>query len=173
MAVSQNGWEVITTFDSHQLRLWTIPNTMIQLRLRTGPAGFVMTHVATWYHRQVEALTAIADEHAYSYRVIQGSVEWSNHASGTAIDLNSLQHPQGQSPLVSFSTEQLTLIHTALSTKYQSKVKWGGDFHTTVDGMHWEINTDYDGAKVLALDLKDTSAGKLVLRDNPVAWKKW
>ena len=170
---SQNGWDVITSFDSHQLRLWTIPNTEIKLRLRTGPAGFVMTQVATWYHRQVESLLALADEHAYSFRMIQGSDEWSNHASGTAVDLNSLRHPQGQTPLASFTTEKLQLIRKAVDGKYQNKIKWGGDFRSTPDGMHWEINDDYNGIRELALALKDTSAGKLVLRDNPVAWRKW
>jgi D-alanyl-D-alanine carboxypeptidase len=176
MATSQNGWEVvyINEANSTKLRLWKVPGTTITMRVRSGPAGFLLAHCTTWFHQKVEPLTPIGDEHGWSFRRISGSTEYSNHASGTAVDLNSLKHPQGQDPARSFTDDQITEIHNLMSDVYQGKLRWGGDYRTTKDGMHFEINAPYGEIATLGKKVAVTELGETVRKANkPVVWRDW
>jgi hypothetical protein len=176
MAVSQNGWEVVNINEANgpKLRLWKIPETSITMRVRSGPAGFLLAHCSTWWHRRIEPLPPIADEHAWSFRKISGSDEYSNHASGTAVDLNSLKHPQGQDPTKSFSTEQIKLIRKKMEESYKGLLRWGGDYRTTPDGMHVEINANAEEIADLAKRMAPTVVGRDVREANqPVLWREW
>ena len=85
---------------------------------------------------------------------IRGSTDrLSNHASGTAIDLNATRHPLGK--VGTFPVEKVPMIR-ALAKKYG--LKWGGDYKGRVDEMHFEI--ELSEAKVAAL------IGSLKLGDN-------
>ena len=52
MATSQNDWDVVYINEANgsKLRLWAIPGTAITMRVRSGPAGFLLAHCTTWFH---------------------------------------------------------------------------------------------------------------------------
>lgn len=127
----------------------TVPGTDFRLRVADGPAGDVLTYVAREFHNRVESLdNGVADEGGFNERRIRGgSGGWSNHASGTAIDLNWSEHPQGSRG--TFTEEQVAQIR-AIQDEVGGVVRWGGDYRTAaVDEMHFEINAPY--AEVLAV----------------------
>lgn len=175
-ATSQNGWPVVYINEANttKLRMWIIPKTTLAIRLRNGPAGYLMAYCATYFHRGVESLLPVLDEHGWSFRRISGSDEYSNHASGTAVDLNSTKHPQGQEPIKSFTQDQITAIHVLVEDLCQGKVRWGGDYRTVKDGMHFEINAPYDEIATLAKKIAVTELGTEVRKANqPVYWRSW
>jgi hypothetical protein len=79
------------------------------------------------------------DDWGYALRRISGSNSWSNHASGTALDLNALKHPQGRRG--TFTPRQERLIRRWLFD-HDSCVRWGGDYRTRADEMHFEVVKD-------------------------------
>ena len=58
----------------------------------------------------------------------------SNHASGTAIDLNAIKHPLGAKD--TFKPKQVDAL-LELTDKY--KLRWGGLYRNRKDEMHFEI----------------------------------
>ena len=85
------------------------------------------------------------DDWGYAFRMVRGSTDkLSNHASGTAIDLNATKHPLGK--VGTFPSEKVAMIR-ALAKKYG--LKWGGDYKGRIDEMHFEI--ELSEAKVAAL----------------------
>jgi hypothetical protein len=69
----------------------------------------------------------------YNPRQKVGSSGWSEHAYGTAIDINPEQNPQGRGPLKT----DLPADVGDIAAKYG--IKWGGTFHGLKDPMHFEI----------------------------------
>jgi hypothetical protein len=139
---SQNGWTVIKSASSTKLATYKVPGTKHGLVLRKGDAGVLLVDFANWYNKHVEKLSLYqaGDDYGWSYRKIRGSsTTYSNHASGTAIDLNATRHPLGTTAAHSFSTKQIAAIHTRLK-RYSGVIRWGGDYSGRKDPMHFEIN---------------------------------
>jgi len=152
---SQNGWVVLNSEQTHQ---WVIPGTGRWLRLSKGPAGFVLAHLALWFHKRIEPLDVDPwDDWGYAVRPIRGSsTVISNHASGTAIDLNATKHPLGVRN--TFTIDQAAEIRKRLAGRYDGCIRWGGDYQIRADEMHFEI--DAGPARILALaDALDNSRG--------------
>lgn len=129
---SQNGYSVLDSLDD--CKHYNMPNGG-SIPLRKGAAGYVLAHFARRFHKQIENLNK-ADCYGYSRRLISGSTDWSNHASGTAIDLNATKHAQGQED--TFNPEQELKLRDLLA-RYDGLIKWGGDFRVTKDEMHFEL----------------------------------
>lgn len=140
---SQNGWTVIKSSTSANLVTYKVPGTKSGLVLRKGDAGVLLVDFANWYNTHVEKLSLYraghGDEWGYYYRDIRGSSTWSNHASGTAIDLNATRHPLGTTAAHSFTKKQIAAIHARLK-RYSAVIRWGGDYTGRKDPMHFEIN---------------------------------
>lgn len=139
---SQNGWTVITTSTSAKLATYKVPGTKSGLLLRKGDAGVLLVDLANWYNKHVEKLSLYkaGDDYGWSYRKIRGSsTTYSNHASGTAIDLNATRHPLGTTAAHSFTKKQIAAIHARLK-RYSGVIRWGGDYTGRKDPMHFEIN---------------------------------
>jgi hypothetical protein len=80
----------------------------------------------------------------------------SNHASGTAMDLNATKHPLGVRH--TFTLDQEREIRARLAGRYDGCIRWGGDYENRADEMHFEI--DVGPARILALaDALDDSPG--------------
>lgn len=143
---SQNGWVVL---NPEQTQQWVIPGTGRWLRLSRGPAGFVLTHLALWFHRRIEPLDpAPWDDWGYAVRNVRGSsTVVSNHSSGTAMDLNATKHPLGVRN--TFTLDQASRIRVRLRERYDGCIRWGGDYENRADEMHFEINVG--PARILAL----------------------
>jgi hypothetical protein len=145
---SQNGWPVLETPPPPV----EIPGTDIKVRVRPGDVATVLTYVAARFHREVEPLDLPvredpgADEWGWAWRPVRGqSKGFSNHASGCAVDLNATRHPRGVSD--TFSAKQIRAVRKILASTFDGRlgrnvVRWGEDYTTTVDGMHFEINAD-------------------------------
>lgn len=139
---SQNGWTVITKSTSAKLVTYKVPGTAHGLLLRRGDAGVLLVDFARWYNRHVEKLSLYkaGDDYGWSYRKIRGSTTtYSNHASGTAMDLNATRHPLGTTAAHSFTQAQIDKIHKRLK-RYSGVIRWGGDYVHRKDPMHFEIN---------------------------------
>jgi hypothetical protein len=172
MPNSQNGYPVLDGDFSGphpRLRNWHVPGAERDLPLRDGSTGFLLVHLATWFNRNIEKIDTGFDDWGWSPRQISGSSEWSNHASGTAIDLNAAKHPQGVSTSHTFSAGERDKIHQRLRL-YQDCIKWGGDYQTTPDAMHYEIDRGLDAVVRRAKHLCNSGTiGREVLRANPGA----
>lgn len=124
--------------------------------MRKGDVATVLSYVAKRFHSEVEKLVWPGNW-GYAERTIRGnSRTLSNHASGTAIDLNAPRHPLGVSPSRNFSSAQISRIHKILRD-CNGVVRWGGDYNGRKDAMHFEINASSSRVRTLANQIR---AGK-------------
>jgi hypothetical protein len=167
---SQNGWPVLSTDDC---RKWLMPGVPRHFLLAHGAPGFVLMHLALWFHESIERLDlGTWDEWGHANRTIRGATSISNHASGTALDLNATRHPLGVDTDSTFTWPQIAKIRQRLGGGYRDVIRWGGDYEHRPDAMHFEINAPKRDVLQLAYDLADSPRGKRVLRVNrsTAAW---
>ncbi len=115
--------------------------------VRAGDVYTVLRYVAVQFNATVEALYSPGCW-GHNYREISGSTSLSNHASGTAIDCNAPDHPLGAAG--TFSAAQVSAIRTIL-TRCNGVVRWGGDYSSRKDEMHFEINVAPGDSRLPAL----------------------
>lgn len=144
--LSSNGWPVYREPPKRLL----IPGTDIRVSVRPGDVATVLLEVAARFHREVESLALPVgedpgyDEWGWAYRPVRGQqYGFSNHASGTAIDLNATRHPRGVKG--TFTRRDRGRMRKILASTLdpvtgREVVRWGEDYAGTVDGMHVEIN---------------------------------
>ena len=154
---SQNGWPV----HSNQ-------NNLVPLSYVTGkvaPAALpILQHFCDWFNKNVEPINK-NESWGYAYRAIRGKTTgYSNHASGTAVDLNAPKHPLGARN--TFTTAQAAAIRKQLK-KYKGAIRWGGDYSYRKDEMHFEINASpAKVASVMKSLTKRTTVSLIFLRSN-------
>ncbi|MFC3504442.1 M15 family metallopeptidase [Micromonospora krabiensis] len=162
MSTSQNGWNAGPKTEIHIVSP-KVPGTNVDFPqgVLAGDVETVLMYVAAEFHRTVEPLV---DGHCwgYFYKNIEGSNELSNHASGTAIDLNAPAHPMGKAN--TFSAAKVAAIRKILAF-LEGVVRWGGDYSGRKDDMHFEINKGAAevariAAKIRALGGKPAPAPK-------------
>lgn len=144
--VSQNGWPASKFPADIGITIFPVVGAKTRLRAEKT-AGRILSAFASEFHATIEPIDhGAADDWGYCYRPVRNSVnELSNHASGTAIDLNASLHPLGKSN--TFSAEKQAAIRL-LCKKYG--LRWGGDYKTRKDDMHFEINSDRATVEKLA-----------------------
>lgn len=143
MPTSQNGWSAndITLTD-----VQTIPSTARKIRLRKGDAGFLLRRIGQFVDQHVENIDEpTQDDWGYAERPIRGRVALSNHASGTALDLNATKHPLAVTG--TWSAAERVAIHAHLAdykdpSGGKNVIRWGEDYTGRKDGMHFEIVGD-------------------------------
>ena len=136
MTTSYNGWTAGTR-DQAGVVVRTVPGTSVALPVSVAAAD-VLVWVADQFNRKVEPLRPDWCW-GWANRTVRGSTTVvSNHASGTAIDLNAPKHPRGTAN--TFTPAQVQVIRAILE---QAKVvTWGGDYkRSPIDEMHFEIST--------------------------------
>jgi peptidoglycan hydrolase-like protein with peptidoglycan-binding domain len=134
---SINGFSVVKFGDSG-LSKFTVPGTNARLSLRKEIAPLLLG-LARDFHRTVEQLKPKSCW-GHDHRKVSGSNSWSFHAPGIAIDLNASDHPRGVKN--TFGNDEVRAIRKLLTDYSYHGVKlfrWGADFSTTVDDMHFEI----------------------------------
>ncbi len=140
------------------------------LTLRDGSAGFLLVHMASWWHDDVERLDiGVWDDWGYNYRPGRGLTGLSNHAGGTAMDLNATRHPHHVPILRTFIPRQVAAIRHRLRL-YQGVLDWGGDWSPEwIDGMHVEVSPGANLSEVerVARRLMSSPRGQEVLEANP------
>jgi hypothetical protein len=145
MTNSQNGWPVATRAQMDQADVFgaTFPNGVLR-----GDVAEVLHYVARRFHLEVEALNP-GWCWGWFVKKIEGGTSISNHASGTAIDLNAERHPLGAAG--TFTTRQHATIDRILDS-CEGVVRWGGHYAGRKDEMHFEIIGSR--AQVAALAIK-------------------
>jgi hypothetical protein len=169
MAVSQNRWPVLGS-QSSRLHSWVIPSRTgaFKIRMRNGSAGFLLAYFALWYSEKIERVFGhVLDDWGYANRPIRDGVATSNHASGTAMDLNAMQHPLGKVRTGIFSRRtKVDAVHEKLR-KMHGVIRWGGDYHNRKDEMHYEIVQNITSCEREAKWLMKTPRGRRILKANP------
>lgn len=149
MAKSLNGWEA----PAKNLKTFDIPGTERRVTLDKD-AGRILVAIATDYHQNVRPIDiGTWDEGGYNNREARiAAGQMSNHASGTAIDLNwSEEGAMGSAWGKKFFAKAKTKAAIAvMKRRYGSVVQWGGDWRA-LDYMHWEIKPGKTKADVIAL----------------------
>jgi len=127
------------------VKSYPVKGTKIKLRCAEKCAP-LLVGFAEEFHTLIEPIDeGTLDDWGYAFRMVRGSLNnLSNHSSGTAIDLNASKHPLGK--VGTFPNEKVPMIR-ALAKKYG--LRWGGDYKSRADEMHFEI--DLSEAKVAAL----------------------
>ena len=136
MATSQNRY---IANDRTRVESMLIPGTSRRVTVRKGAPGVLLCHWAAWFDKNIESIDndGQLDDWGYAERTVRGSsTTLSNHASGTAIDLNAPEHWLGARG--TFTPEQTRKIRTELK-KYEGAIRWGGDYKNRADEMHFEI----------------------------------
>lgn len=141
---SQNGY---VACDSSLIAKYTVPGTGVAVNIRKGDVSAVLLDFMAWFHKNIQPLRQ-SDTGGYNPRVIAGSRTLSNHASGTAVDINWQSHPQGKRH-AGFTSSQVSAIHTQLK-KYKGVIRWGDDYNGTPDAMHFEINKSRSTVNLIA-----------------------
>lgn len=143
MVASQNGW-VANAPDRVASQL--VPGTAVSLRVRKDSPGLLLLEVASAFDRTVQDIDnarGALDDWGYAEREIRGGVELSNHASGTAIDLNATRWPLGSEASVNLNAAQIAQVRRIVGVT-GGVVRWGGDYTGRKDPMHFEINDGQD-----------------------------
>jgi D-alanyl-D-alanine carboxypeptidase len=145
---SQNGWPVVVRAD---IATFVVPGTTVKLPILPGDVATVLIYVADEFNKTVERLT-IPGCWGYAARTIRGSsTTISNHASGTAIDLNAPQHPLAARG--TFTAKQVAAIDAILAF-CDGVVRWGGHYTSRKDEMHFEINAGKAAVAALARKIR-------------------
>jgi hypothetical protein len=145
---SSNGWPASNDRKEIGIKSYEVPGAKTKLACAEGAAPLLIGF-ASEFHKLIEPIDEGAlDDWGYCFRMVRGSTDkLSNHSSGTAIDLNAPKHALGK--VGTFPAEKVPMIR-ALATKYG--LKWGGDYITRKDEMHFEVNLN--PAKAAALIVK-------------------
>ena len=136
MLKSYNGYPA--SKDPDEIRITSYPVRGTSRKLRCAESvGLLLAAFAAEFHELIEPIDeGTFDDWGYAYRMVRGNpTKLSCHSSGTAIDLNATKHPLGKYD--TFPAEKVPMIR-ALAKKYG--LKWGGDFKTRPDDMHFEIS---------------------------------
>lgn len=148
---SSNGWPASKDPKKIGIKSYKVEGTELKLRVAEAVAPLLMA-LAKEFHETIEPLDeGQLDDWGYAYRQIRGATDTlSNHASGTAIDLNASKHALGKSNTFSGENMGKCLI---LASKYGCK--WGGTYQHRKDEMHFEIqeNLEQVSARIERLGL--------------------
>lgn len=86
--------------------------------------------------------TRRADTGAYNCRRITGGTGYSLHAYGIAADLNWQSNPYGPRLVTDMPRPMVDAILRIRTRNGQQVFRWGGDYRTNKDAMHFEIVCD-------------------------------
>lgn len=155
MAYSQNGY---LAKDFSLIATYTVPGTGVRVSVRKGDVSVVLLWLMEQFNKRVEPLTG-KDTGGYNPRAVRAGNDLSNHASGTAVDLNWNKHVMGKSG--TFTSKQRGEIH-AILRELDGVVRWGGDYHGRKDEMHFEINASLSRVTAVANKIRAGKIGKAV-----------
>jgi len=132
---SPNGLPASEDRQAIGIQSFVIPGIKIKIACAKAVAPLLINFCKE-FHELVEPINeGQLDDWGYAFRMTRSSDRvLSNHASGTAIDLNAIKHPLGKSN--TFNKDQRNTINL-LITKYG--LNWGGNYKKRKDDMHFEI----------------------------------
>ena len=132
-ATTRRGWPVQSTTAN------LAPLSWITGQVLAGDPHTILDELCRRFHAEVEPIIK-AHSWGWSYRPVRGYTNvWSEHAAGTAVDLNAPAHYMGKSG--TFTKAQETAIRRIL-TDLGNVVVWGGVWTARPDEMHFELKHD-------------------------------
>jgi hypothetical protein len=138
---SYNGWPA----NSDRSAIGVVPNEWFPGGVKSGDVSTVLSYLATEFNARVEPIVA-GWCWGYTYKAnVNNPSQLSCHASGTAIDINAPDHPNGVGG--TFSSAQRGTIYQILD-EVRGSVSWLEGY----DEMHFEICVN-------AADLATVAAG--------------
>jgi hypothetical protein len=142
---SYNGYPASKDLDEIKIKSYPVKGTDRKLRCAES-VGPLLAAFAAEFHELIEPIDeGTFDDWGYAFRMVRGTTDkLSCHSSGTAIDLNATKHPLGKHG--TFPAEKVPMIR-ALAKKYG--LKWGGDFKSRPDDMHFEVEVKPGKAQAL------------------------
>ena len=145
MLTSYNGWPASKDQAELGIKSYLVPGTERKLRCASAVAPLLIGFAAE-FHNLIEPIDDDGlDDWGYAFRDVRGVPgKLSNHASGTAIDLNASRH--SLKAINTFEPGKVPMLR-ALTKKYG--LTWGGDYKGRKDEMHYEISIN--AVKVAAL----------------------
>jgi len=146
---SYNGYPASKDPDEIKIKSYPVKGTDRRLRCAES-VGPLLAAFAAEFHELIEPIDeGTFDDWGYAFRMVRGSTDrLSCHSSGTAIDLNATKHPLGKAG--TFPAEKIPMLRD-LAKKYG--LKWGGDFKSRPDDMHFEVEISASKAKALIASL--------------------
>ena len=146
---SYNGYPASKDPKEIGIKSYSVDGTALRLRCANS-VGPLLAAFAAEFNKLIEPIDGgTLDDWGYAFRMVRGTTDrLSCHSSGTAIDLNATKHPLGKYD--TFPAEKVPMIR-ALAKKYG--LKWGGDFKSRPDDMHFEVNVTPAKAKELITKL--------------------
>ena len=102
------------------------------------------------FHKTIEPIdVGTFDDYGYATpKLIPGSDVYSNHGSGTAVDVNASKHPWHRRTYKPFKKIKIR----KLTKKYG--LRWGGDYKNSVDEMHFEVVDTPEQVKARIIKMK-------------------
>ena len=148
MPTSINGWPVLDGWGDPRLKSAPIPGCSKRKLHMRGDVLPLFLALASDYHRTIAPLDqGDWDEWSFDYREARAASAWSDHASGTAVDLNANAEGRlGTGPLAWWRAGKRAAQARRLKKRYKV-VMWGGatdlggDYYlgSTTDWMHWAL----------------------------------
>lgn len=168
MPVSQNGYSASVTPSDIGIVPFAVDGVEFYGGVRGGAVHTVLHYVASQVSARVERPSARYGCGGYSFRLnVNDPTVLSNHSSGTAIDFNAEAHPNGSPASANWTAIQIAEIHAILA-EVGGAVRWGGDYTSTPDAMHFEIVMDEASLATVAAGLPDSGGGTPVAGLPPV-----
>src|ERR1043166_9354511 len=134
VATSQNGYPAN---DRTLLAKYMVGDR--KFSLRQGPAGWLLWHFLCWFDANIRDInTGVADDWSYAERLVRGGEDLSNHASGTAVDVDATKWPLGKEADTYLTDDEIRRVRTQLKV-YEGCIRWGADYTGRKDPMHFEI----------------------------------
>jgi hypothetical protein len=150
VANSQNGWPASSNKRTISVELFKVAGVEFVGGVKAGDVADVLGYVLMRVHLEVEKLVP-GWCWGWAYRAVRAGSSLSNHASGTAVDVNAPVHPLGKRG--TFSPQQRDRIRDVLSD-VDGVVRWGGNYNGRPDEMHFEINAGPAAVAVVAARLR-------------------
>lgn len=157
MAKSLNGWSVIMTAADPRLRVIKIPGTNRTVRMRRAVAPVFAAFLADWHAEMPKRLNL---DHgpvdSWVFRKSRFTDGYSNHASGTAVDLRyDILKPDGKPHMSQTEMKILNKILDRYKTSDGHRIFANGEWWRKPDGMHTELSQSWDRGALRNTTLND------------------
>ena len=165
---SLNGWSAIPSARSINLRTMTIPGTKRTIRLNRHVAPLFAAYLADWHeHMPTRLKLNKGPVDSWVYREARNASGFSNHASGTAVDLRyDILRPDGKRHMTDKEMEILDNILDQYKTNDGHRILANGEWWRRADGMHTELSQDWDRGAKRNTTLKDVQEVIQILQIN-------
>lgn len=142
MSKTIKGWDVIPTMSDKRLRLFTIPGSKRNMRLRKDVGGYLVAFIAE-YHKHIAPIDeGTFDDWAWTVpRKGNASSKISDHCGGVAVDLNATKEGSQSKSNTWWVRHPVKAARMRSMLRRFNLLEWGGDYKNFYDPMHLVIKT--------------------------------